>query len=99
MCCVVREAATQQEPATCCVVCEAATQQEPATGSMQNFPALPVTIVVNNIFAVEDGEKGDQQPPVPVICHTTAIVALSCQVDQSVQWELLVLIQEHLNHQ
>ena len=48
------------------------------------FPASRVSIIVDDLFAVEDGEEGDQQPPVPVIRHTTPIVALSGQVGQSV---------------
>ena len=53
-------------------------------------------VVSNNLLAVEDGEKRDKQSSVPVICDTTAIVTLARQVSQGIQWQLLVLVQEHL---
>ena len=42
-----------------------------------------VDIFLHDVFAVKLGQDGEQRAPVPVVCHTAAIVTLPSQVAQS----------------
>ena len=55
-----------------------------------------MSIIVNDVMAVEDGEHADQQSAVPVISDTPPIVALSSQVGEGFERQLIIVIQEHL---
>ena len=55
-----------------------------------------MTVVINDLHAVEDGEEGDEKSAVPVVRDSSPVVALASQVRQCVQGEVLVFVQEHL---
>ena len=55
-----------------------------------------MVVICDNLKAVEDREQGDEESAIPVISHTTTIVALACEVGQSLQREVFILVQEHL---
>lgn len=57
---------------------------------------LLVVRVGDDFFSVENGEYGEKQTAILVICHSASIVTLSCQVGESREGKLIVVIQEHL---
>lgn len=57
---------------------------------------LLVVRVGDDFFSVENGEYGEKQTAILVICHSASVVTLSCQVGESREGKLIVVIQEHL---
>lgn len=57
---------------------------------------LLVVRVGDDFFCVENGEYGEKQTAILVVCHSAPIVTLSCQVGESREGKLIVVIQEHL---
>lgn len=57
---------------------------------------LLVVRVGDDFFCVENGEYGEKQTAIFVVCHSATIVTLSCQVGESREGKLVVVIQEHL---
>ena len=55
-----------------------------------------VRVILDDVEAVEDGEEGDEETTVPVICHSTSVVTLTSQVGERIQWQVLIVIQKHL---
>lgn len=85
------------------IVCT--TGRKPETGRncrllewRKEHPYVLVVIISDYLSAVEDGEKGNKKPSVPVIRHPSSIVTLASQVRQRIQWQIIIVIQEHLGH-
>lgn len=57
---------------------------------------LLVVRVGDDFFSVENGEYGEKQTAILVVCHSASVVTLSCQVGESREGKLIVVIQEHL---
>ena len=54
--------------------------------------------LLDHVPVVEVSQHGEQGAAVPVVCHTTSVVALTCQVADRVKRHLVILIDEHLKH-
>ena len=51
---------------------------------------------LNDVLVVEVGKDGHQEPPVPVVCHTAAIVTLPSQVSYGLEGHLIIVIHKQL---
>ena len=49
------------------------------------------------LFQVEDLQKRDEKTSILVVGDATAVVTLARQVRQRVEWEVLIVVQEHLH--
>ena len=58
-----------------------------------------VVLVYDDVFHIEDGQQGQEQAAILVVSHTPTIVALSRQICEGRQRQLLIVIQEHLGTQ
>ena len=54
--------------------------------------------LLDHVLVVEVSQHGEQCAAVPVVCHTTTVVALTCQVADRIKRHLVILIDEHLKH-
>lgn len=52
---------------------------------------------MDDAIVVEDGEQRVEQTSVLVISHSASIVTLPCQVKQSVEGYVVILVKEHLH--
>ena len=55
-----------------------------------------VRIIIDDVCTVEDAEDADDEATVPFISDTPTVVTLTRQVSQSLQWRLIVIVDEHL---
>lgn len=54
-------------------------------------------ICLNNVLVAEISQDGQQEPPIPVVCHTTSIVTFSSQICYGFKGHLAIFIYNQLN--
>ena len=55
-----------------------------------------MVVIIDNVLAVEDGEKGYKETSIPVISYPASIITLTSQIGEGIQRNLFILVKEHL---